>query len=267
MSSLGLRRWCARSCRWLGQTSPSRPLQGLRFITAVPRRRRRLRDDPRRVDVPLGAQPASVAARLVRRPLHVVFTTARSSAHRPSERSEDRPVAPTGFISLSGFGPRCPLRSSRGPDRPSWGSCPSSDFGGEIRMTRAFHARHHPSSGFLTPSTVCSPSRLADTLGPLPLMGSPLEGSFERRADARCRTSCALFVRGALQPRTLRNTRSKAPRPRRHLSSCVLVPRPWSQNSRVPFGAHHLQAVAEAFAPASPLARLSPPHLGEPRCF
>jgi hypothetical protein len=42
-------------------------------------------------------------------------------------------------------------------------------------------ARHHPSSGFLTPSTGCSPSGLADSLGPLPLMGFSLIGLF--RAD------------------------------------------------------------------------------------
>jgi len=50
-------------------------------------------------------------------------------------------------------------------------SRPFSDIGGGIRMTRVCLTRHHPSSGFFAPSTVCSPSGLADTLGPLPLLG------------------------------------------------------------------------------------------------
>jgi hypothetical protein len=45
-------------------------------------------------------------------------------------------------------------------------------------MTRAYLARHRPSSGFLTPSTACSPSGLADTLGPLPLLGFSLVTPF-----------------------------------------------------------------------------------------
>jgi hypothetical protein len=59
-------------------------------------------------------------------------------------------------------------------------SRPFSDIGGEIRMTRAYQARHRPSSGFFAPSTVCSLSDLADTLGPLPLMGFSLGRSFEQ---------------------------------------------------------------------------------------
>jgi len=38
-------------------------------------------------------------------------------------------------------------------------------------MTRVCLTRHVPSSGFFAPSTGSSPSGLADTLGPLPLMG------------------------------------------------------------------------------------------------
>jgi hypothetical protein len=40
---------------WLGQTSPSRPLQGFRCAPAVPRGCRHPRDDPLRVPLPLGA--------------------------------------------------------------------------------------------------------------------------------------------------------------------------------------------------------------------
>jgi hypothetical protein len=71
------------------------------------------------------------------------------------------------------------------------------------------------------------------------------------------------FVRGALQPRTLRNTRSKAPQTPRHLSPPDLVPRTWFQSLRAPYGAHHSRADTRAFAPAGPLARLSPRRLGE----
>jgi hypothetical protein len=74
------------------------------------------------------------------------------------------------------------------------------------------------------------------------------------------------FVRGALQSRTLRNTRSKAPRPPRRLSPPDLVPRTWFQSLRAPYGAHHPRAVTRAFAPADPLARLSPRRLSE-RCY
>jgi len=38
-------------------------------------------------------------------------------------------------------------------------------------MSRACLTRHRPSSGFFAPSTGCSPSGLADSLGPLPLLG------------------------------------------------------------------------------------------------
>jgi hypothetical protein len=46
-------------------------------------------------------------------------------------------------------------------------------------------ARHRPSSEFLAPSTVCSPSGLADSLGPLPLMGFSLATLF-RTGRPRC---------------------------------------------------------------------------------
>jgi hypothetical protein len=53
-------------------------------------------------------------------------------------------------------------------------------------------ARHCPSSGFLTPSTGCSPSGLADTLGPLPLMGFLLSRLFRAAGPkTHCCVSCA----------------------------------------------------------------------------
>jgi hypothetical protein len=125
-------------------------------------------------------------------------------------------------------------------------------------------ARHLPPSGFLTPSAGCSPFGLADSLGPLPLMGFSLAGLFRAVGPRRVAAPLHPFVRSALQPRTLRNTRSRAPRPPRHLSPPALVPRPWFQSPQAPSGAHHSRAVAGAFAPAGPLARLSPPRLGEP---
>jgi hypothetical protein len=59
----------------------------------------------------LSEAPPGVAVTSVHRVLRVVSTTTRCSADRPSVRSEDRPAAPTGFVALSGFGPRCPPRS------------------------------------------------------------------------------------------------------------------------------------------------------------
>jgi len=176
-----------------------------------------------------------------------------------------RLAAPAGFASLSGFGPERPLRSVSGPDRPSWGFTPLQ----RLQRRDPYHpgpprTRHHPSSGFLTPSTVCSPLRLADTLGPLPLMGFSPTWLFRAVRPRRIAAPLMPFVHGALQSRTLRNTRSRAPQPRRHLSPPALVPRPWSQSQIAPFRAHHSRAVAGAFAPAGPLTCFDPRHLGEP---
>jgi hypothetical protein len=66
-------------------------------------------------------------------------------------------------------------------------------------------ARHSPSSGFLTPSTGCSPSGLADTLGPLPLTGFSLVGPFRTERPRRVAASLRPFVHGALQSRTPRS--------------------------------------------------------------
>jgi hypothetical protein len=120
-------------------------------------------------------------------------------------------------------------------------------------MPRVCLTRSRPSSGFLTPSTVCSPSGLADTLGPLPLMGftrpSVLSDGWAV-VTLRCRLRS--LVRGALQPRILRKTRSKAPQPQKHLSPSALVPRPWFQDQGRPFEAHVSRTVTGAFAPAFP---------------
>jgi hypothetical protein len=145
------------------------------------------------------------------------------------------------------------------PDRtaPPGVSRPFSDISGGIVRTGRSRARRRPSSGFLAPSTVCSPSGLADTLGPLPLLGfSPVRlfrtGRPWRAAAFASPHPLRPFVPGALQPRTLRNTRSKAPRSRRRLSPSALVPRTWFQSLVAPFEAHHLRADTGTFAPVFP---------------
>jgi hypothetical protein len=50
-------------------------------------------------------------------------------------------------------------------------SRPSSDIGEGIRITRVCLTRHTPPSGYFALSAASSPFGLADTLGPLPLMG------------------------------------------------------------------------------------------------
>jgi len=135
--------------------------------------------------------PSGVAATLVRRPLHVVSTTARSFAIRPAVRSQDRPAAPTGFATLSGFGLRCPLRSCRtGSPLLGFSAPPATSAKGSV-SPGPFKTRHRPSSGFLTPSTGCSPSSLADSLGPLPLMGFSLSGLFQAARPRRVSASAA----------------------------------------------------------------------------
>jgi hypothetical protein len=187
----------------------------------------------------------------------VFHRAARRTVRRPSGSSRRlrRPLRVRAEV---------PSPVQLGPDRPSWGSLPFSDIGGGIRMTRVCLTRHVPSSGFLTPSTGSSPSGLADTLGPLPLLGFPLAKLFQAVRPWCVAAPLRPSVCGALQPRTLRNTRSKAPPTRRRLSLSALVPRPWFQSHRAPFEAHHPRTVAGAFAPALPLARVGPRHLGEP---
>ena len=60
-------------------------------------------------------------------------------------------------------------------------------------MPRVCLTRSRPSSGFLAPSTVCSPSGLADTLGPLPLMGFTRPSVLsDGRAVTPCGVNCTL---------------------------------------------------------------------------
>jgi len=142
---------------------------------------------------------------------------------------------------------------------------PFSGSGGGIRITRAFHGPahsvlrvSHPLDGLLS-------------LRPCGLAGSAAaHGVLVRRSLSSGEAENALprllrpFVRGALRSRTLRNTRSRATQPRRHLCPSALVPRPWSQSRRTPFEAHHPRAVAAAFTSARPLTCSSPRRLGEP---
>jgi hypothetical protein len=160
---------------------------------AVPTGRHRPADDPLGVPRASRSAPHVVAAVLIGRFLHVVSTTARHSDVRPSARSEDRPAASTGFATPSGFRPRSLHRPGR-VGSPLLRFCtPSATSTAEIRLTRAFHARHLPPSGFLTPSTVCSLRGLADTLGPLPLTGFRLEETFRSDRPRRVSASAASF--------------------------------------------------------------------------
>jgi len=161
----------------LGQTSPSRPLQGFRHISTV----------PRDVAIPRTtlAGLTGLSKRFARRSgaFGSPHPPRRLYDHEAFRRSTVRTVRrPSGSFRRL----RRPLRvraetpSPAMPGRvaPPGVSRPFSDIGGEIRMTRAYPARHRPSSGFLTPSTVCSLSDLADSLGPLPLMGFSLATLF-----------------------------------------------------------------------------------------
>jgi hypothetical protein len=162
----------------VGQTSPPSPLQGLLCDRGCSARASPPRGRPSQGLRTSRSAPADVAASSVRRPLHAVSTAARCSIDRHAERSEDRPAASTGFAALSGFGPRRPPRSCRtGSPLLGFGS-PSATSTGGSRSSRACLTRHGPPSGFLTPSTVCSPSGLASSRRPLPLLGFRLEEPF-----------------------------------------------------------------------------------------
>jgi hypothetical protein len=144
-------------------------------------------------------------------------------------------------------------------------SCPYSGFSGGIRMTRANHGPapsvlgvSHPLDGLLSlrPCGHAGSAAAHGVLAHRTLSNGKAENALPRLLRP--------FVHGALQSRTLRNTRSRAPQPPRHLCLSALVPRPWFQSPQAPSEAHHSRIVAEAFAPTGPLTRLSPRHLGEP---
>jgi hypothetical protein len=206
---------------------------------------------------------------LVRRSLLVVSTTARRSTVRPSVRSEDRPAASTGFVSLSGFGRGRPPRSCMDRVAPPGVSRPFSDVSGGIVSPGppgpepSVLGVSHPLDGLISLAP-CGLAGSAAAHGVLVRKALSDGKAVTARRIAAPRRPLRPFILGALQPRTLRNARSKAPRTPRRLSPFALVPRPWFQSLRTPFGAHHSRAVAEAFAPACPLARLSPRRLGEP---
>jgi len=246
----------------LGQTSPTGPSRGFRDTEAVPAGRRRPAVDPRRVPRASRSAPSDVAASLVRRSLRVVFTTTRCSVVRPSARSEDRPATSTGFAALSGFWPWCRHRPCLVGSPLLGFLAPSATSTRGIRITRACHTRHCPSSGFLTPTTVCSPSGLADTLGPLPLLGSPLAGPFGRSGRDALPRLLHPLTHGARQPRTLRNTRSQAPQAPRHLSPPALVPWPRFQDSQAPLRSTSSPDRRRGFHPRSSPHTLEPSAAG-----
>jgi hypothetical protein len=104
-------------------------------------------------------------------------------------------------------------------------------------MTRVCLTRHVPSSGFLAPSTGSSPSGLADTLGPLPLLGFHSRSSFEQEGRGALPHPLQPLVDGARQPRTLRNTRSESSADSKLLEpacpgSTAVVPEPLSPPSK-----------------------------------
>jgi hypothetical protein len=118
---------------------------------------------------------------------------------RPTVRTVRRPPGSSHRLRLP-LRVRAAMPSPAMPGRvaPPGVSRPFSDIGGGIRRSRAYLTRHRPSSGFLTPSTVCSPSGLADTLGPLPLLGfSPSKPFRAARpghlavSTASCRLRCS----------------------------------------------------------------------------
>jgi len=183
------------------------------------------------------------ACRTVRRPpgcSHRLRRPLRVRARVPSPVLPDR-VAPPGVLR------------------------PFSGFGGGIRITRAIHGPapsvlrvSHPLDGLLS-LRPCGHARSAAA-----------HGVVARRALSNGKAENALprllrpFVHGALQSRTLRNTRSRAPQTRRHLclvrpGSTAVVPEPWS-----PLRSSSFPDCRRGFRPRFPLTCLSPRHLGEP---
>jgi hypothetical protein len=127
------------------------------------------------------------------------------------------------------------LPGPAGPGRPSWGFTPL-----QRRQPEGAVSRGLASPATLRPRGFPPPRRLA----PPPA---------SRAHDARCRSWGSApgvlsdgsgrdvsprplrpLGPGASSPRTLRNTRSAAPGPPRHLSLSALVPWPWSQDTRAP---------------------------------
>lgn len=123
--------------------------------------------------------------------------------------------------------------SPPGAEHLPWGFVPFATSAAGV------HVRGHPEPAPFRPHGFSPPRRLAPPLAsrtqlrPLPLMGfSAPESPFGRVGRDALRHPLHPFVRGAFHPRTLRNSRSEAPRPRGHLSPPALVPRPRFQDSR-----------------------------------
>jgi len=98
---------------------------------------------------------------------------------RPAVRSVLRPTGGSHRLRLPlRVWARTPSPVLHGPDRPSWGFTPLQRHQRRDRARQICLSWRRPSLGFLAPSTVCSPSGLADTLGPLPLLGFSLVTPF-----------------------------------------------------------------------------------------
>jgi hypothetical protein len=156
--------------------------------------------------------------------------------HRPAYRTARRPSG--GFHRL-----RRPLRvratmpSPVLPDRvaPPGVSRPFSDINrrepflpGLPHPARSAPGVFHPLGGLLPPRPC---GHMTPAAAPGVSMTEALSGDWA----GTCRhVRCTPLASGAYHPQALRNMRSDAPAPRRHLSPQALVPWPWFQDFRTP---------------------------------
>lgn len=210
--------------------------------------------------------PHGVAATSVRRPLRVRFHDHEVFRRPAVRRSEDRRRLPRlgGPLRVRAV---TPSPAMPGRVAPPGVSRPFSDVSGGIRITRVCLTRHVPSSRFLAASTGSSPSGLADSLGPLPLLGFSLFQPF-REDGPWCVAAPAAPSR--LRCSTTSNSEecedgssagSKALEPL-HPGPTAVVPEPESplRSTSPPDRRRGFRLRSPPHAPHSP-------HLGEPWCF
>jgi len=169
--------------------------------------------------------------------------SARQSVRRPPGNS-------LGFVALSGFGPKCPPRSLRGPGRPSWGFLPLQRHRrrdlhdpGLPHPARSVLGVSHPHDGFFS---LRPRGHARSAAAP----GVPLAELFRARRPWCVAAPLHPLAYGARQPRTLRNTRSESSADSKMLEPAL----PWShgRGSRAP------ESPSEHITPA-PSPWLSPP--------